>query len=279
MAKCQSYPLPPRFARWIRPWATTNKYLDPTLALVALLAFIAPWTATSKAQEHGEGHSWGYDGQAGPSHWGDLEPEFATCKNGHLQSPIDIRATQKADLPAIRFDYKPTPLHIVDNGHTILVTYAAGSSIRVGEKQYELQQFHFHRPSEDEINGKRWEMELHLVHVAQDSSVAVVAVLLRKGEDNRLIHELWSDLPKQKGQEQILHNVQINAADLLPADRRYYTFSGSLTTPLCSENVTWYVLKRPVTVSPAEIQKFSKLYRHDARPTQSLNGRVVQESR
>jgi carbonic anhydrase len=248
-------------------------------AVGAILAVTTPWAITSRAQEHGEGHSWGYDGQAGPSHWGDLEPQFAPCKNGHHQSPVDIRATQKTDLAAIRFDYKPVPLHIVDNGHTILITYAPGSSIRIGDKQYDLQQFHFHRPSEDEINGKRSEMELHLVHVAQDGSVAVVAVLLRKGEDNPLVDELWGDLPKTRGQEQILKNVQINAVDLLPADRRYYTFSGSLTTPPCTENVTWYVLKHPITVSPAEIEKFSRLYRHDARPTQPLNGRLVQESR
>jgi carbonic anhydrase len=170
-------------------------------------------------------------------------------------------------------------LDIIDNGHTIMINYAPGSFIHVGNKQYELKQFHFHRPSEEEINGKRYDMVVHLVHVAQDGSVAVVAVLLQEGENNPLIHELWNDLPKERDKDQRLDNIQINAAILLPADHGYYTFSGSLTTPPCTENVTWYVLKNPVTVSAAEIEAFSKLYRHDARPTQPLYGRVVQESR
>ena len=231
------------------------------------------------AQEHGAEHSWSYGGTTGPDHWGDLNPEFAPCKRGHSQSPIDIRTTQKTDLPAIRFDYKPAPLHIIDNGHTVMINYAPGSSIQVGDKQYELKQFHFHRPSEEKINGRRYAMVVHLVHVAHDGSVAVVAVLLQKGEDNSLIHELWGDFPQEKDREQILDNVQINVATLLPADRRYYTFSGSLTTPPCSENVTWYVMKQPATVSAAEIQDFSRLYRDDARPTQPLYGRLVQESK
>jgi carbonic anhydrase len=122
-------------------------------------------------------------------------------------------------------------LDIIDNGHTIMINYAPGSFIHVGNKQYELKQFHFHRPSEEEINGKRYDMVVHLVHVAQDGSVAVVAVLLQEGENNPLIHELWNDLPREKDKDQRLDNIQINAAILLPADHGYYTFSGSLTTP------------------------------------------------
>jgi carbonic anhydrase len=238
----------------------------------------AVWSTTAIAQEHGAPH-WSYDGQTGPSHWGELSADFAPCKIGHHQSPIDIDATQKADLPAIQFDYKATPLHIIDNGHTVMINYAPGSSIRVGDKRYELKQFHFHRPSEEKIKGKRYEMVVHLVHVAQDGSVAVVAVLLQQGGDNPLIDELWGDLPTQKNQEQHWDKVQINASTLLPADRGYYTFSGSLTTPPCTENVTWYVLKHPVTLSAAEITQYSKLYRDDARPTQPSYDRVVQESK
>jgi carbonic anhydrase len=231
------------------------------------------------AQEHGAEHHWSYDGETGPSHWGDLDADFAPCKSGHRQSPINIDQTQKADLPAIQFDYKTVPLHIIDNGHTVMINYAPGSSIRVGDKRYDLKQFHFHRPSEEMIKGKTYDMTLHLVHVAQDGSVAVVAVLLQQGGNNPLIDELWEDLPKEKGKEQILDNVKINVSSLLPADRSYYTFDGSLTTPPCTENVTWYVLKHPVTVSAAEIREFSKLYRHDARPTQPLYDRVVQETK
>jgi carbonic anhydrase len=188
-----------------------------------LLAANTGWVTTVIAQEHGAAH-WSYDGQTGPSHWGDLSVEFAPCKTGHRQSPIDIEATQKADLPAIQFDYKATPLHIIDNGHTIMINYAPGSSIRVGDKRYELKQFHFHRPSEEKIKGKRYEMVVHLVHVAQDGSTAVVAVLLQQGGDNPLIDELWGDLPKEKNKEELLDSVHIDVANLLPADRGYYTF-------------------------------------------------------
>ena len=243
----------------------------------AVLAFTLLSTALAYAQVHKSGH-WSYDGDEGPSHWGDLNPDFAPCKNGHHQSPIDIRNPQKADLPPIRFDYKPSPLRIIDNGHTIMINYAPGSSIRVGDKQYVLKQFHFHRPSEEKINGKTYEMVVHLVHADQDGNLAVVAILLEGGKDNPLIKELWNDLPKEKEKEERLDTITINAANLLPADPSYYTFSGSLTTPPCSENVTWFVLKRPVSVSASEIEQFSRLYRNDARPTQPLYDRDVLES-
>jgi carbonic anhydrase len=245
--------------------------------LSAVLAFTLLSTALAYAQVHKSPH-WSYDGDEGPSHWGDLNPDFAPCKNGHHQSPIDIRNPQKADLPPIRLDYKPSPLHIIDNGHTIMINYAPGSSIRVGDKQYALKQFHFHRPSEEKINGKTYEMVVHLVHADQDGNLAVVAILLESGKDNPLIQELWNDLPKEKEKEERLDTITINAANLLPADSGYYTFSGSLTTPPCSENVIWFVLKRPVSVSAAEIEQFSRLYRNDARPTQPLYDRNVLES-
>jgi carbonic anhydrase len=208
-----------------------------------------------------------------------LNPEFALCHSGHRQSPIDIRNPHEANLPALQVDYKPSPLHIIDNGHTIMINYAPGSTIRVGDKQYALKQFHFHRPSEEEIDGKSYEMSVHLVHADEQGNLAVVAVLLKRGSDNALIDELWSDLPREKEHEEQLDNVQINAKALLPSELGYYTFPGSLTTPPCTENVTWFVLKQPVTVSAAEIQRFEKLYRHNARPIEPTNDRVVLETK
>jgi len=237
------------------------------------------WVIGVAAQEHHPEHVWDYGEAHGPSHWGELKPEFAPCSNGHRQSPIDIRNPKKADLPAIQFDYKPSPLHIIDNGHTIMINYAPGSSISVGGKTYALKQFHFHRPSEEKINGKGYDMVVHAVHAAPGGKLAVVAVLLQSGKDNPLVHELWNDLPKEKEKEEVLDNIKIDVAELLPTDRGYYTFEGSLTTPPCSENVTWFVLKHPVMVTAAEIEQFSKLYRHDARPTQPRYGRTVLESK
>lgn len=234
--------------------------------------------ASIAGQEHHPEHAWDYGEALGPSHWGDLKPEFATCKTGHQQSPIDIRNPQKAQLPPIHFDYKPSPLHIIDNGHTIMVNYAPGSSISIGEKKYVLKQFHFHRPSEEQINGKPFAMVVHLVHANQEGKLAVVAVLLQQGEDNSLVGELWKHLPGEKDKEERLDNVQIDVSRILPADRGYYTFPGSLTTPPCTEDVTWLVLKNPITVSAEEIERFSHLYPDNTRPTQPLYDRTVLES-
>ena len=248
-------------------------------SLPAIIGCTLLLAAVSAAQESHPQHTWDYGEALGPSHWGELKPEFAPCKDGHRQSPIDIRNPQKADLPPLQFDYKFSPLHIIDNGHTVMINYGAGSSMSVGGRKYALKQFHFHRPSEEKINGESYDMVVHLVHADQEGKLAVVAVLLQKGEDNRLVHELWNDFPKEKEKEEFLDNVQIDVTELLPGNRSYYTFPGSLTTPPCSEGVTWFVLKHPVTVSSAEIEQFSKLYRHDARPTQPLYDRVVLESK
>lgn len=245
---------------------------------VVCLPLIMVLTLTMCAQDHGTAH-WGYDGDQGPSHWSALSPEFALCQAGHHQSPIDIRNPRKADLPPLQIDYKPSPLHIIDNGHTIMIDYAPGSFIQVGDKRYMLKQFHFHRPSEEQIDGKAYEMSVHLVHADELGNLAVVAVLLKRGSDNTLIHELWTDLPKEKDHEEQLDNVQINASALLPTNLGYYTFQGSLTTPPCTENVTWFVLEQPVTITATEIQQFETLYRHNARPTEPLYDRVVLETK
>ena len=201
-------------------------------------------------------HDWSYSGQEGPQRWGDINPENATCKLGQLQSPIDIR----------------------NNGHTIQVNYDPGSFVIVGDKRYQLQQFHFHHPSEERIEGKAYEMVVHLVHSDGEGHLAVVAVLLRNGGTNPVIQKLWEYLPSAKGDERTVVGMRVNAANLLPHSLGYYTFEGSLTTPPCSEGVTWFVLKNPREVSPAQVTTFSKLDPNNARPTQPLNGRIISES-
>jgi carbonic anhydrase len=247
-------------------------------SLPALLLCSLVWAASGAQEPAHPEHVWDYGAAHGPSHWGELKPEFAPCKNGHHQSPIDIRNPQKADLPPIEFHYRPASLDIIDNGHTIMINYGPGSFMTVGAKKYELKQFHFHRPSEEKINGRHYAMSAHLVHADEQGELAVVAILIQGGKDNSLIHELWDYMPREKDKEEVLSAIQIDADALLPADHGYYTFNGSLTTPPCSENVTWYVLKHPLTVTGAAIEHFSKLYRNDARPTQPLNDRVVLES-
>jgi carbonic anhydrase len=235
--------------------------------------------ATAGAAQNKQAHHWSYSGKEGPQHWADLDPDFATCKVGQHQSPIDIRNSKQSDLPAIQFDYHAAPLHIINNGHTVQVNYAPGSFFTVGDKRYELKQFHFHHRSEEQINGKNAAMVAHLVHTDASGTLAVVGVLLSPGAANQLVDTLWSHLPQQTGPEQQFDDIQTNVADLLPADRSYYTFPGSLTTPPCSENVMWFVMKKSVAISKEQASVFARIYAHNARPIQPLNDRVVVESK
>jgi carbonic anhydrase len=248
--------------------------------LTPLSVFLAAWCLAQDATPAvpPPGHEWTYEGAEGPKRWGDLKPGFATCKLEHKQSPIDIRDPKKTSLPPIQFDYKASPLKIINNGHTIQVNYAPGSFIAVGDKRYELRQFHFHHPSEEHIDGKAYDMVIHLVHADPDGHLAVVAVLLHKGSANPVIQKLWENLPQAEGKEQAVSGVEVNAAALLPEPLGYYTFEGSLTTPPCTEQVTWFVLKTPLDLSAQQVAAFAKLYPHNARPTQPLNGRVVAET-
>ena len=245
------------------------------LGVVAAAAVLTPPLAAYA--EHDTPH-WTYSGSTDPAHWAALEKDYAMCGVGKLQSPIDIRdeSVTRADLPKVEFRYKPSKLKIIDNGHTIQVNYAPGSFIRVGDRQYELVQFHFHKPSEEKVNGKSFDMVAHLVHRGAGGKLAVVAVLLTAGDkDNALIKTLWDNLPKTKEAEAAVDAVTINAADLLPENRAYYTFTGSLTTPPCSEGVTWFVLQHPTNVSAGEVARFGSLYPKNARPVQPLDGREV----
>ena len=241
-------------------------------ALFAASAFCCAFHAQA-ADKH-----WSYAGHGGPAEWGELDKAFAACKAGKVQSPVDIRGARTADLPAIRFDYKPSPLRVIDNGHTIQVNYAPGSSIDVGGSRYELVQFHFHKPSEEKIDGKSHDMVAHLVHKGADGKLAVVAVLLDKGGANPAINAIWKNLPKEKEKETSV-KATVDAGTLLPGDKGYYTFQGSLTTPPCSEEVRWFVLKAPVKIEASQIAAFGKLYPMNARPTQPLNGRAIESTR
>jgi carbonic anhydrase len=257
--------MPSRYARRRHP----SRWVVAALAAVPLL---------TAAQQASPPH-WTYEGEHGPAHWGALDTKFETCQVGKHQSPIDIRGAKAADLPAIQFAYQPSPLKVIDNGHTVQVTCAPGSFITVGGEKYELQQFHFHHPAEEKVNGKSYPMVAHLVHKNTEGRLAVVAVLLREGDANSVIGEIWKYLPAEEGKESAPDGVSVDATRLLPSNRGYYTFTGSLTTPPCSEGVTWFVLKTPAQISKGQVATFAKKYPHNARPVQPLNGRDVQATR
>ncbi len=220
---------------------------------------------------------WDYDGAAGPDAWGKMRPEFAKCATGQRQSPIDIRGGIAVDLEPIQFDYRPSAFSVIDNGHTVQVNVEAGNSITIMGTRYELVQFHFHRPSEERINGRQYDMVAHLVHKAADGRIAVVAVLLDRGAAQSIVQAVWNNLPLEKGDE-LRAGTRIDLAQLLPDDKRYYTYMGSLTTPPCSEGVLWMVMKQPVPVSVEQVAIFARLYPMNARPIQQADGRLIKES-
>lgn len=224
---------------------------------------------------------WSYKGADGADRWGQLDPDYAVCTLGKAQSPIDIRQAQKADLPPLRFVHVPGPLNIINNGYTaVRVNYRAGNGnlLIVGNKRYELTQFHFHHPSEEYLDGKPFEMGLHLMYKAGDGEIAAVAVMLRRGRPNATVQQLWAHMPDTPGDEHTVPGVTVDPVGLVPPDTAHYTYVGSLTAPPCTEGVRWFVLKTPIDVSAEQIKAFAKLYPDNVRPIQPLNGRIVHES-
>ncbi len=231
------------------------------------------------AQGVGRDVHWAYDGEGAPSLWGGLKQEYALCRMGKQQSPIDISTVTITDLADIEFNYQPSPLDITNNGHTIQVNYAAGSSMTVDGKQYELLQFHFHSPSEHTVGGKAYDMVVHLVHKAADGQLGVIGVMFKTGgEVNNAIAKLWLNMPETAGETVKVDDVMISAADLLPRDLTYFNYSGSLTTPPCSEGVNWMVMATPGHIAPVQVKQFTDLFPLNVRPVQPLNGRSVKVS-
>lgn len=223
---------------------------------------------------------WSYSGPGGPENWHKLKPEYALCGKGQRQSPIDIRYGVRVDLPPIAFDYHPSMLEVVDNGHTIQVNYGFGSGITVIGKRYDLVQFHFHKPSEERVNGRPYDMVAHLVHRSMEGDLAVVAVLMDAGGlENPFLQTVWNYLPLESGRSVAPPDVAVDLMALLPADKSYFTYLGSLTTPPCTENVLWMVLKQPVQISREQLMVFHRLYPMNARPVQGSHGRLIKESR
>jgi carbonic anhydrase len=213
---------------------------------------------------------WTYEGATGSEHWSELDPNYAVCNVGKEQSPIDIQNVVKADLPPLRFEFKSSPLkYLVNNGKTIRVNYhnapGTGDFLQVGDTRYQLMQFHFHRPSEEYIHGKRFDMVVHLMFQAADGKAAGVAVLMQSGKASGIVQQLWAHMPETESkvlpdfshQEQEIAGVEVNPAGLLPRNLAYYMYAGSVTAPPCTEGVIWYVLKTPVDISPKQIQAFA----------------------
>lgn len=220
---------------------------------------------------------WGYAGAEGPDHWGELSPDYASCSNGLNQSPIDLTGMVDANLPEISIRYTTSGEVVVNNGHTIKVEYQPGSEISVNGQTFELKQFHFHSPSENTVEGESFPMEAHFVHADKDGNLAVIAVMYKLGEQNAELAKAWAGMPQKAGDKAKLSSA-VNADALLPKERGYYRFNGSLTTPPCTEGVQWYVMKTVESLSQEQLDQFVKVMKHDNnRPVQPINARVVIE--
>ncbi len=226
---------------------------------------------------HGE---WGYSGDGDPAHWGDLKPEFFMCRDGKNQSPVNIQKSstiQAIGLEDIEFHYVTGATEAVNNGHTIKVSVAPGSYIKVDGIEFELKQFHFHSPSENEIDGKNFPIEAHFVHASKDGELAVVAVMYEESKENKVLKKICNKIfsHAHKAANCALTSRDINS--LLPVNKAYYRFDGSLTTPPCSEGVRWLVLQNYPQVSAQQAERFTNVMMkgHNNRPVQPLNARKI----
>lgn len=219
---------------------------------------------------------WTYEGEEGPEHWGELDPTYALCGTGTHQSPIDISAPSDNDLTNIGFHYQPSEVHIFNNGHTVQVNYDAGSFIELDAVRYDLLQFHYHAPSEHVVDGKSFAAEIHLVHKNTEGQLAVVGILLEEGNENLAFEPFINHMPVEKSEVKNA-GITTNANEFLPNIQTTFRYSGSLTTPPCSEGVNWLVMTMPVELSPGQLSKLDEVFENNNRPLQDLNDRSIVE--
>jgi carbonic anhydrase len=221
-----------------------------------------------------EGAHWSYEGASGPARWGDLDATSKVCSVGLQQSPIDIVSPIKSQLPPLKINWAKGADTIVNNGHTIQLNFAEGSTLTAAASTYKLLQVHFHRPSEHMIAGKSYPMEAHFVHRADTGALAVVGVLMSTGKANPAFARVIATMPAKQGAP-VKADAGFNPNAMLPTKLSYYRYPGSLTTPPCAETVEWLLLTTPITVAESDVAAFAKLYPLNARPVQRDNRRYV----
>ncbi len=230
--------------------------------------------AAAKPGHAGKAH-WGYSGSEGPENWGTLSDDYAVCGAGRAQSPIDVSEAQPSGLAELQLDYRPVPLDIFNNGHTVQINVPSGNFMRIGRRRFELLQFHFHTPSEHQVFGKSFPMEFHFVHEDEKGELGVVGVFFEQGYANAFLGSFIDRLPHSHGQKSQDHGHYLDLASFFPLDRRFTRYFGSLTKPPCSEGVNWYVVNQPVQASSDQISAFSRIMGANARPAQPNNGRLI----
>jgi carbonic anhydrase len=218
---------------------------------------------------------WGYRGAVSPEHWAELSPDFQLCATGRQQTPIDLPDRAAEISSVLTIDYHPTSLKLTNTGRTICLNIDPGSAITFQGQTFSLRQFHFHHPSEHRIAGQGFDLEIHFVHRSLVGHWAVLAVLARVGAFNPHLQLIWENMPRQVGIEGNISQNHCNIAQLLPENRDFYAYRGSLTTPPCSEGVLWLVLQPAIQISRQQIQQFADLIPRNARPIQPLYDRPI----
>jgi carbonic anhydrase len=245
----------------------------PALAVLALS--MATLAAHSAAQTT---TPWDYEGKRGELNWSKLDPAFQACSKGREQSPIDIRGARlNKALAPIEFHYIAGPVTLVNDGHTVVARVNPGSYIVAGGVRYDLVEFDFHHPGEEAVKGKLSDMSVHLVHRSADGKLVVVAVRLMEdmGNPNAVLAALWPHLPKTTGATEKVAEM-VSAGGLLPADRGYWTYMGSLTTPPCTEGVRWFIFEQELSLSRDQLRVFASLFRINTRGLQDARGRHIE---
>lgn len=246
-----------------------------------IFSSVAAFVLTTTLFADAHATHWGYTGHGSPENWGNLEETYAPCKLGVNQSPINISKEvliDAVDLQPIAFNYLTGATEVINNGHTIQVNIKEGSAITIDGTEFALKQFHFHTPSENQIQGKNFPLEAHFVHVSKDGQLAVVAVMFEEGAENPIIKKIWDKMPHKAEEKNSCGLSSKVIQDILPKNKEYYRFSGSLTTPPCSEGVRWFVMKNYSHISVAQTKEFLELFHHaNNRPIQAIGARQVAE--
>ncbi|ESQ80477.1 carbonic anhydrase [Asticcacaulis sp. YBE204] len=218
---------------------------------------------------------WSYEGDDGPSHWNQLGGDNTTCASGHRQSPINLSGMAGAKTVNMTLDYTSSAAKIQNLGHVVQVSPTDGGGVIMDNVRYKLIQFHFHTPSEHTIDGHRAAIEAHFVHKNDKGELLVIGVLSDVGVADPMLAPIWTYLPTDPGPAAVIPDVLINARDLMPATEEFYAYSGSLTTPPCSENVTWLVYASPLSISAEQVDAYQRLTGPNARPIQTAQGRDI----
>jgi carbonic anhydrase len=240
--------------------------------------FLIALTVMATSNAGAQSVQWGYEGKIGPERWARLDGTYLTCTNGRQQSPLDIRGAKPSDLAPLEFHYRSGLITLVNDGHFVQGNVEPGSFLVANGHRYDLVGFQFHHPSEQAVKGQLSDMEVQLLHKDSDGKMAIVSIRMREGNPNVVLAALWPLLPGQAGKSTKTKDM-VNVAGLLPPDRGYWTYQGSLTTPPCSEGVDWFVLKEEIEVSRDQLQTFGALYSRNSRPLQPPHDRKIQATK